>query len=179
MKSPYNSFYGIRNAESEIDLRDELDRTLNGAIDEIRKGHQGLIRTMRKDSDGNFVRCPCRSKVTDEPDKDYYCRFCMGHGYLWDETKIVYYKNEDSFLVEKGVLFYLQYDKEISSEDYIVEIELDNEGEPIMPVTRSRVYSIEKAQQYRSDRGRIEFWQVRAKYERKWSVWYGVKNRQH
>lgn len=163
----------------EIDLRVELQRTFFGASDEVRKAKKGILRKMRRDSDGEHVRCPCRDKCTDEPDKDFYCRYCLGMGFLWDEREIVYYKNEDSFNKQEGFLFYLQYDEELSTEDYIIEINLDKEGEPVMPVERQTFFDIVRAQAYRSDRGRIEFWQVRAKEERKWSVWYGVKNRQY
>ena len=176
--NPYKNPYTSLASRIELDLREELRRTLHGAPDEIRKGRVGLLRKMRKDDNGDHVRCPCRDKQTDEPSRDSYCRYCLGMGFLWDEDKMVYYKNEDSFQEGKGLLFYLEYDKDIDSKDYLVEIEVDKEGEPIYPITRTAIYNISRAHPYKADRGRLEFWQVLAIEERKWSVHYGVKNRQ-
>ena len=63
--------------------------------------------------------------------------------------------------------------------DYIVEIKLDREGSPAAPVKREKLYNIIKSKEMRSDRGRREFWQIRALEERKWSVYYGIKHRQY
>ena len=40
---------------------------------------------------------------------------------------MLYYKNEDSFMGDKGFFFYIQYDKDITTKDYIVELELDKD----------------------------------------------------
>ena len=99
-----NAFRPYRHSHSkvELDLREELHRLLYGAPDEVAKGKYGLLRKMRKDENGNFIRCSCRSKITDEPDHDFFCRYCHGHGYFWDEYKIVYYRNDDSFFKREG-----------------------------------------------------------------------------
>ena len=73
-------------------MRAELRRTLCGAPDEVAKGKVGLLRKMREDGSGDLVRCPCRNQATTEPDRDFFCRYCHGMGYFWDEHKIVYYK---------------------------------------------------------------------------------------
>jgi len=163
----------------ELDLRAEMDDLLFGSYGEVAKGKVGLLRKMRIDSNGEHIRCPCRNKVTDEPSRDQYCRYCHGHGYFWDETQIVYYKNNDSFVKDGEGLFYLQYDLEITERDYIIELKLDSEGRPIEEIERESVYEIESADKFRADNGRIEFWQISAKYNREWSVHYGVKNRQY
>ena len=177
--NPFKSLYNTTSSNLEIDLRDELDRTLNGASDETRKGRVGLVRRIRLDDNGEPIRCPCRNKQTDEPSRDSYCRYCLGMGFLWDERKMVYYKNEDSFRKGNGFSFYLQYDKDISDIDYLVEIENNKEGEPVFPVKRKAIFKVLEAHPYNADRGRLEFWQVLALEERKWSVYYGVKNRQY
>jgi len=184
--NPYTSLYPTTLSGKELDLRTEMHRTLYGAIDEEPKGRLGLLRRMRRDSNGDLVRCPCRDNITDEPDKDYYCRYCLGMGYFWDEAKIVYYRNDDSFRKREGKNqefegddFFLEYDVVIAPEDYIVTVDLDSEGKPTLPVTRSKMFKILSADPFRSDNGRIEFWRVRAVEERKWSIWYDVKNRQH
>lgn len=182
LKNPYS----VSGGRIELDLRKEMKELLYGSPGEIAKGKVGLLRRMRKDSNGDLMRCPCRNKITDEPDRDFFCRYCHGHGYFWDEYKIVYYKNDDSFRKREGKvqeyegdMFFFEYFKELSPYDFIIEIALDNDGIPIQPVQRLKVYDIISADQFRADYGRVEFWQVRAKFERKWSVWYGVKNRQY
>jgi len=174
---PYVKMYPAVSSK-EINLREEMTGFMSGAYDEIGKGRTGLIRIMRKDSDGNLVRCPCRDNISDEQDRDFYCRFCLGMGYFWDEYEMLYHKNEES-LNSDGFLFYLKYEKEISDKDYIVEIKLDVEGNPAAPIERKKLYNIIKSKEMRSDRGRREFWQLRALEELKWSTHYGVKHRQY
>lgn len=175
----YNNIYGVNRTGLEIDMRQEIYNTLHGAADEIKKGRVGLIRIMRRNSNNEPLRCPCRDKQTDDPSRDSYCAHCLGMGYYWDEYPILYYKNEDSYKENEGFLFYLEYNKDISDIDYIVTIKLDKSGEPIIPAIRDKVYKINLAQEYRCDNGKLEFWQIRAKEERKWSVYYGVKNRMY
>jgi hypothetical protein len=185
MSSPYDLYRGT-TSRKELDLRAELRRTLYGASDEIAKGKVGLLRKMREDSNGDLVKCPCRNQATTEPDRDFYCRYCHSMGYFWDEYKIVYYKNNVPFKKVPGEvqdfesnMFYFEYNAVIKPTDFIVEVELDNEGRPVLPVNRLRFYDIISADKLRADNGRAEFWQIRAKEQRDWSVWYAVKNRQH
>lgn len=163
----------------ELDLRAELQRTLYGAPDETPKGRTGLLRVMRLDSDGNPTKCPCRDTITDEPDKDFYCRVCLGMGFLWDERKIVYYRDDDSKSKKDEVYFYLEHTDNPARWDYIIELKLDGDGSVIEPEERDLFYKIEYAEAFRSDRGRIEYWRCRTTLERKWSVWYGNASRQH
>lgn len=172
-------WYTSSSSGGEIDLREELHNLLFGASDETAKGRIGLLRRMRRDSNGNLVNCPCRDEITNEPDKDYFCRTCWGMGYLWDEETITYFKDDDTMRKEE-VYFYLEYTVEPSDEDYIILIVRDEDGVPEAPVGREgKVYKIIKAEPFRSDTGRIEYWRCRTKIERKWSVWYGVTSRQH
>lgn len=171
--NPYDRTSSLR----EIDLRDELHQMLFGTSSEIPKGKIGLLRRMRRDDEGELVRCSCRNEVTDEPDRDFYCRECVGMGYLWDEYKIVYYKNNESFKEDRKGLFYFEYDSEVTKDDYIIEVALNTEGVPLSPVRRESVYEIITADPFRADNGRIEFWTILAQYRRDWSVWYNVKLR--
>jgi hypothetical protein len=163
----------------EIDLRIELHKTLYGSIDEIAKGRQGLLRVARVDNNGDLVKCPCRDEITDEPDKDFFCKTCYGFGYLWNERKIVYYRDDDSVSKHDESYFYMEYFENPTRFDCIIEVALDMDGQPKMPVRRELYYPILFAEAFRSDTGRIEYWRCRAKLERKWSVWYGTKTRQH
>jgi hypothetical protein len=175
----HHNVFTTNSSRKELDMRQEMSRTLFGAVDEIAKGRTGMLRRMREDSDGNPIKCPCRDTITDEPDKDYYCRVCLGHGFLWDEEEIVYYRDNDSTRRYKETFFYVEYGVEPKDGDYIVEIKLDLSGKPVTPVQRSNFYRVDTADAFRSDEGRVEFWRCRTKLEREWSVWYGVQNRQH
>ena len=186
MPTNTHRLYPTSSRGKELDLRDELKRLLYGASDEVAKGRIGLLRRVKRDSSGHPIRCSCRDTVTDEPDKDYYCRYCWGVGYFWDEVKIVYYRNDDSFRKREGKNqeyegddFFIEYNVDITTEDAIVTVKLDDDGNPISPVTRDKTFKILSADPFRADNGRIEFWRVRAVEGRKWSIWYGVKNRQH
>lgn len=170
---------GPTSSGIEIDLREELKRTLYGAGDEVAKGRIGLLRRMRLDSNGLKIKCSCRDTITDEPDKDMYCRVCIGIGYLWDEEKLVYYKNDDTLRKSDESFFYVEYSVKPSQDDYVVELIRDTEGAITSPGIRQYLYKIIAAEPYRSDTGRIEYWRCRAKYERVWSVWYGATPRQH
>lgn len=181
-----SAFIPYRNDRIELDLREEMKRLLYGAEDEIAKGKIGLLRRMRRDDNGELVRCSCRDKVTDEPDRDHYCRYCSGHGYFWDEYKMVYYRNDDAFMKSEGkvkdfegVFFYIEWFADIDPTDVLVEIKLDKDGYPVQPLQRLKVYDILSSDAFCADYGRTEFWQIRAKDRREWSVYYGVKNRQH
>jgi hypothetical protein len=183
MSSPYQLYRG-RTSQKEIDLRSELNRSLFGATDEIPKGKVGLLRRMREDSDGNFIKCSCRDPGTFEADKDTFCRYCHSHGWYWDEYYVVYYKNNKLFSTDETSseeftynTFYFEWDVDIRPDDFIVEVKLDKEGRPVLPVIRQRLYDIIRADDLRADSGRVEFWQVEARERREWSVWYGVHNR--
>lgn len=183
--NPYN-LYPTTVSGKELDLRVELHRLLYGAADEEAKGRVGLLRRIRLDANGEPIRCACRSSLTDEPDKDYYCRFCLGVGYFWDELKIVYYRNDDSFRKREGKNqeyegddFFVGHQQVITPRDFIVVVKLDEDGQPVVPVVRESVFRILSADPFRADNGRIEFYRIRAVESRKWSVWYGVKNRQY
>jgi hypothetical protein len=170
---PYRSTYV--NNRKELNLREELHRTLYGALDEVAKGRVGMLRKMRRDEDGKLVSCACRDQVTEEPDRDYYCKTCLGEGYLWDEQQVVYYKNDEGS--EDGSMFFFEYNEDISLIDRIIELDLSDEGDPANPPVRHKIYEIVKVDRLRADNGRIEFLQVTAKYRRDWSVWYGVNPR--
>jgi hypothetical protein len=171
MVDPYRNL----STKKELDLREELDRTFYGAQDEIAKKITGLLRVMRRDSNGDAIRCECRDSITDEADKDTYCPHCLGMGYLWNEIRINYYRNGEES--NKNVIFYIEDNISVSIIDYLVTLKLDNEGNIIQPISRDSYYKIHEVIKFRSDNGRIEYVKLRTEYDPKWSVWYGVKLR--
>lgn len=170
----------------EIDLRKELSETMDGSIGEISKQVPGILRKMRRDDDGVLQRCTCRDKLTDEPDQDHYCRYCLGHGYYWDEIPITYYKNNVAFRRDEektreylSHVFYLEHEIDVTGNDYIITIRLDSDGNVIIPIERDLHFKILSADPFRGENSRIEFFAIRAVEERKWSTSYGIKNRQY
>ena len=190
-KDSSKNFYPSNNGRIELDLREELQNTLHGASDEIAKGRNGFLRQVRRDSNGDPIRCPCRDIITDEPDKDYYFRYCQGVGFFLDEYEIVYYKNDDVFrpvgnkprTIEPrnidAAYFYVEYDENIYATDIIVEVEVDKSGNITYPIARKSFYEIWRAEEFKADTGRLEHWRVTGGLIRDWSTWYGVKHRQY
>jgi len=160
---------------SEPDMRQEFINTLDGSFPEEAKAQSGLIRAMRRDSDGALIPCGCVDNITNEPDKDRFCPICFGEGNMWDETEITLYRTlEDSdvdnatrhTLKEPGlinvplVVFYIRYSTSITEDDKVIELVLGEDGTPEEPQQRRSVYRVNTAWDYRSDGGRLEYWKV-------------------
>lgn len=167
------SYYGSTNARStEASLRNEFNSFLDGSAFEVSKKQLVLLRKFRRDDDNNLILCSCVDSVTGEPDKDQYCPISMGEKYLWDEQRIYVYKTvedienlpdqarQPGLLNTKVVVFYMRYDTSVTSADKIVEVGLDVEGQSVVPLSRTAVYRIQRLIDYRSDRGRIEYWKA-------------------
>jgi len=176
----------VTTSGKELDLRVEMDGILDGAIDEIAKGRTGLLRKMRRDSNGDPIKCACVDKITDEADLDYYCRSCLGMSYYWDEYEVTYYRDDNSMQKLDGKdkeyafdSFYIKYNNDITELDYVIIVEMDENGDIVSPVNRQSFFKIRMATPFRCDEGRIEYWRLRAIEERKWSVHYGKSHRQY
>ena len=183
-RNPYRSLYTTSTHRKELNLREEMHKTLYGANDEIAKGRTGLLRRLRRDSEGNKIKCPCKQNNTTEPSRNYYCRYCHGLGYYWDEYPVVYYRDSDAIKYIDGSnkeyitsMFYFEYTTVITDDDYILTLKRDNDGDILQPPEIERSYRILKTIKAYSDQGRVEYIYVRATEERPWSTWYGVKNR--
>lgn len=156
----------------EINLRGEMEVLLHGGPGEIPHGRPFVIRTMRRDDDGNLIPCPCVDPITREPDPADRCPYCLSEGYHWDETwrtgyatyagsdggltGRVKYLQPGSIRVDYRV-FYFEYDLELSYDDKIVEVRLDVEGNPQLPYRREAIYKPQTIVQHRSDWGRVEY----------------------
>jgi hypothetical protein len=159
---------------SEIDLRTEMDNTLSGVFPEISKTQKVVLRKMRRDNDGNLIKCACVDEVTREPDLDSFCPLCNGSGNYWDEIFVDVYRSSSlespstqalsDKLYATGlhniplVVFYTRYTEDITEDDKIIELVLNKEGEIIQPPRRRRLFRIVRATDYRLENGRLEFW---------------------
>jgi len=148
---------------------------LFGYDGEIPIGQSVILRRVRRDASDNPVSCVCRDSITHEPEVDYGCTFCHGMGYLFDEELVTCYKVVITSLGESSVgsnlkklqegesyipaaRFYFPSDVEPSRFDHIVEIALDEEGDPELPYNRLYDYEIVLVRDLRGDYGKIEFW---------------------
>lgn len=160
-------------AAGELDLRAELDELFYGFDSGIRHGHLIVIRHMRRDSSGDPVACVCKDDFTREADPD--CSYCDGERYLWDESwywTYSTYSGSDTGLASRVInmplaslrvdwrVFYLRYDTPIKYGDKIVEMKLDEEGDPVVPYIRESIYMPQTIQKFRSDNGRIEYYAI-------------------
>jgi hypothetical protein len=158
-------------AGTEPNMRQEMINTLQGSYPEIAKKQRGLLRRQRLP----LALCSCISPVTREPDKDHFCPYCHGEGFLWDEIFLDFYKivlgsevgnaNNDTLaqpgLIEPGlVVFFTSSSETITKNDRIVELVLDVEGEPVLPYQRRALYRIGTPIDFRSDNGKLEYWKL-------------------
>lgn len=159
---------------TEIDLRKEFDKILNGFGPESSKAILGLIRRIDLDSKGEPVKCPCVDRITNEQDRDYFCPICFGERYTWKEAYVKYYKvsistdqHGDTTVWDKikpfGLInlslgvFYFRYDTLINVSDKIIDIALNLEGNIIKPVQRQTIWAINQIAPFRSSHGRLEY----------------------
>lgn len=167
--------YSYDSKSTEINIRREMINTMDGMYPEISKAQQGLLRKMRRDSTYNLIQCNCVDKITQEPDKDRFCEICHGEGYLWDEVPMQLYKVLSGLsttnalrdrLTPPGliniplVVFYIRYDSDITKHDRIVELVLDECGDPVTPFLREAIHVPASLWGYRSDHGKLEYWKA-------------------
>jgi hypothetical protein len=130
-----------------------------------------------------YKKCPVLQPVYDITVEDNHAfvvnntlsHNCFGEGYLWDEEDLQFYRVlEDSDvdnalrdkLREPGlinvplIVFYIRYDSNITRYDKIVQLVLDNAGDPVTPYQRKGIYRVNAAWDYRSDNGKLEYWKV-------------------
>jgi hypothetical protein len=168
------SYYGSTSV-TEPNMRQELINTLDGQFPEIAKGAYGILRRVSRESDGSPIQCECVDPVSKEFDKTKFCPICFSTGFLFEEEYIKYYhtlaetsfaSNRRQHILPPGIsdatfdVFYVQYDKNITQEDRIIEILLDNAGGIVYPVTYLMSYRIDKAWSYRSDNAKLEYWKI-------------------
>lgn len=173
--TPNTNFYSTVTSGTEPDIRQELINTFDGFFPEIAKAQDGLLRRMRRDSNGKLILCGCVDPITQEPDKDRFCSICYGEAFLWDEENIQFYRvledsdvdnsirdklNEPGLINAPVVVFYIKYNAEITKDDKLVELVLNQDGTKKEPIKRKRIFRISTVWDYRSDLGKLEYWKV-------------------
>lgn len=164
--------FNRRNENCEIDLRKEFDDIVFGVGGCRPHNYLVLIRAAKKDVNGNLIKCACVSSLTDEPDTEEECPYCLGEKYIWEERFSRCYstllgadggKANRTKRIQAGELrtdykvFYFRYDEILSYRDKIIQLKLDLEGNVAVPYKREIIYRPETIQYYRADRGRVEY----------------------
>lgn len=164
----------ITSSVDSVNLRTEFNSLLYGNNGEVPIGQPYLLRRMRRDSSDDLIPCICLDELTKEPDRDHFCPYCFGRGYLWDEILTTSYKvvaaspggsNAEvnfqptpfgSIYFPSG-RFYFPSTLKVAREDRIVELELDSAGDAVLPYNRIAVYELMLVRAMRGDSGKIEF----------------------
>lgn len=165
-------FYNT-SLDSEISMRNEMVRTMDGAFPETSKKQKGLVRIMLRDTANQLVPCACVNTVTHEGDKDHYCPYCLGEGTLWREEYIYFYRWEPGYDTSQALsssniipgnltvplrTFYIDYQADLTLQDRVIELMLDKDGVPAKPLRRRAIYRLGVLYDYRLDNGRLEYW---------------------
>jgi len=58
------------------------------------------------------------------------------------------------------IVFYIRYDSDITRKDKIVRLELDLEGDPVLPRKRQGIYRVNHLWDFRADNGKLEYWKI-------------------
>jgi len=175
--TPGWQYYGDGSTiTTEPNMREEFIHTMDGFYPEVAKKQTGLLRRMRRTTNnGLLIACGCVDSFTQEPDKDRWCPVCMGEGVLFDEELVTFYKTLEARPVANAlrdtqidpgllniplVVFYIRYSAAITKDDKLIEITLDDNGDPVSPYVRRALYRIGTAWEYRSDNGKLEYFKV-------------------
>jgi hypothetical protein len=178
--------FSYTRAKAEIDLREEMKIILEGNEYSPRRGHWVILRRMDRRQ-----RCFCWNEKGkgDEVyslDKGKYneprlgCPVCHGEGWIYEDE--LHLSRRRLVAPEIGlagseamsdvgwfninyICFYLQYYVNPTKGDKIIEIDLDDSGDPIRPYVQKEMYRIAVAEPFRDITGRIEFWRCSAKLE--------------
>ncbi len=165
------------DTRTEIDLRSELQQTIDGNAYEIAKGRMYILRRMRRvPGTDERIRCACFNPDTKEGSADVYCPYCHGEGHLWDEEwfKGLNIKNRmarqarlDAIIQEiTGQIYpglsyiYTTYDICPTRHDRVITPQIDVQGNIQWPIKIAAYYYVEKPDHKRCDDGRIEYWRL-------------------
>lgn len=171
---------------AEIDLRAEMSLMLEGNAYYPRRGHWVLLRRMDKRQ-----RCSCwnRKGQGDEQyslDKGKYneselrCLICNGEGWLYEDELHLTRRTlvsptiglagseqmaDIGWMNINYIVFYFMYYVAPKRGDKILEIELDDNADPIRPFKTTEIYRVAIGEPFRDQHGRIEYYRAAAKLE--------------
>lgn len=169
------NYYETSSFNTEPNMRNELIYTLDGRFPEEAKGQNGLLRIMKRDTNGKLIPCACVDLITREQDKDRWCPWCMGSGFYWDESSAIFYRvpldteksralqdrlSEAGLINVPLVIFYIRYSSGLTTDDRIILVNLDNDGSISSPLQRRAIYRIGDLWDYRADNGKLEYWKA-------------------
>lgn len=174
------------SGSDEIDLRSELKDLLNGTSSSPQRGHWVLLRRTEKTQ-----RCTCWNergsgddkwnrddRKYDEPKED--CIICKGTGWIIDDELHLVRRRIISppiglagqeRISPVGIMnipylvYYLKYYVVPKKEDKIIEIENDDDGNPVRPFVQTEMHNISITEPLRDQKGRIEYWRCACKLE--------------
>jgi hypothetical protein len=184
-KLPPTPFAPTRTSQ-EIDLRYEMDLMLKGNSYYPRRGHWVLLRRMDKRQ-----RCTCwnRKGQGDDQftiDKGKYnepelrCPICHGEGWLYEDELHLTRRtlvsptiglagseqmSDVGWMNINYIVFFFMHPVAPNRGDKIMEIELDDNADPIRPYVVKEIYRVAVGEPFRDQHGRIEYWRAAAKLE--------------
>jgi|WetSurMetagenome_2_1015567.scaffolds.fasta_scaffold61167_3 hypothetical protein len=162
--------------DREIDMRQEMKEALTGSLFDIPKEELFILRRMRRDDYDQLLPCVCISSTTNEGDKDRFCPYCFGEGFLWDEQffsglhmlarkagrrRIQATMIWEPAIIDPSVSFmYVPYFVNPSQQDRIIAPQIDDEGKIVWPIRIYHYWRIDSTDPVRGNDGRIEFWSL-------------------
>ena len=142
------------------------------------KGQPLIIRKIRRDADGEKIKCSCNDTVvTHEGDGDANCAYCDGVGYIWDEKWFLGYVTHSASFVGTSMTLreimmpgfvqtdepylYTFYYVTVQKGDWIIQPALDTEGKVIQPIRAQHKNIVISQFPMRMDGARIEYWKYK------------------
>lgn len=154
-----------------IDLRKELQILFHDSCSP--RSQKAVLRRMRRDNNNNLIACSCIGKLSNFPNLHHGCPRCLGEGYIWDEVWTSIWRFDitrnpeigDKFLPIGEVrnldnIIYIESKVRPSRYDKIIELALDDNGNPEIPYKRIAIYKIVTPVDLRERNGRIEFYRL-------------------
>ena len=184
-KVPPYPFASTRK-QSETDLRLQMKIFLEGNEYEPRRGHWILLRRM-----DHRQRCSCWNRKGSGEEKysldkgkynepELRCPVCNGEGWVYeDELHLVRRRlvspeiglaasetmTDIGWMNINYIVFYFMYYVAPDKGDKVIEIDLDDNVDPIRPFKMKETYRIAIAEPFRDQHGRVEYWRAAAKIE--------------
>ncbi len=155
---------------TDIDLRQTVHDILYGTSTERPRGVLVVLQRLKKDASGNVLKSPYTYKLTGEGKADDRGPATTRTGFYCDESliRILYQPASrmimDELTTQTGVqpvtrdLVFVSALDPISEHDCIVFINLDDQGNVINPVTKTKEVIVTKVYPKNLDGGRIEYY---------------------